>query len=67
MIRACELPALGDEATGGIPEAYRSAARIIKPIPFEGYKWSIIKLPRELNTGREARLAETMKWIRRFD
>ena len=27
----------------------------------------IIKLPPRLDTGREARLAETLKWIRRFD
>ncbi|WP_354435685.1 type VI immunity family protein [Martelella mangrovi] len=67
LIRASELPALGDEATGGIPEGYRTAARIIKPIRFEGYKFSVIKLPKHLNTGREARLAETLKWIRRFD
>jgi hypothetical protein len=67
VIRAGKLPALGDQATGGIPEAYRTVARIIKPIRFEEYRWSIIKLPPHLNTGREARLAETMKWIRRFD
>ncbi|MEF2074784.1 type VI immunity family protein [Consotaella aegiceratis] len=67
LIRASQLPALGDPATGGIPEGYRTAARIIKPIRFEGYQFSVIKLPRHLNTGREGRLAETLSWIRRFD
>jgi hypothetical protein len=67
VIRAGKLPALGDQANGGIPEAYRTVARLIKPIRFEEYRWSIIKLPPHLNTGREARLAETMQWIRRFD
>lgn len=67
VIRASPLPALGNPETGGIPEGYRVAARIIKPIRFEGYKFSIIKLPPHLNTGREARLAETLKWLRRFD
>lgn len=67
LVRASPLPTLGDAANGGIPEGYRTIARIIKPIRFEGYQYSIIKLPPELNTGRGGRLAETLKWIRRFD
>ncbi|WP_319518213.1 type VI immunity family protein [uncultured Martelella sp.] len=62
LIRASELPALGDEATGGIPEGYRTAARIIKPIRFEGYKYGVILEPFDVD-GPEI----TLEWIRRFD
>jgi hypothetical protein len=62
VIRAGKLPALGDQATGGIPEAYRTVARIIKPIRFEGYKWGVIKEPFPVE-GPEV----TLEWIRRFD
>lgn len=67
VIRASDLPALGDKASGGIPEGYKVAAKIIKPIRFEGYKWNVIKLPSSFGTNREVRLAETLNWIRRFD
>ena len=62
VVRACELPALGDEATGGIPDGYRTAARIIKPIRFEGYRFGVIKEPFPVD-GPEIKL----QWIRRFD
>jgi hypothetical protein len=62
VIRAGHLPALGNEASGGIPEAYRTVARLIKPIRFEGYRWGIIKPPEPLNG-----LDVTLAWIRRFD
>jgi hypothetical protein len=67
IIRACEKPALGNEASGGIPEGYRTAARIIKPIRFEGYQRGIIKTPKELNYSKEQDLKVTLDWIRRFD
>ncbi|WP_064696840.1 type VI immunity family protein [Rhizobium aegyptiacum] len=67
MIRAGALPALGNTAAGGVPAAYRNVARIVKPIRFEEYRFSIFKLPAHLNSGKEARLAENLKWIRRFD
>jgi hypothetical protein len=62
VIRAGHLPALGNEETGGIPEAYRTVARLIEPIRFEGYRWGIIKPPEPLNG-----LDVTLAWIRRFD
>jgi hypothetical protein len=62
IIRAGDYPALGDGETGEVPPAYRTAARIIKPIRFEGYKYSVIKVPDGL-----VPLEETLKWIRRFD
>ena len=63
VIRARELPALGDEATGGIPEGYRVAAHLIKPVRFEGYNWGgIFALPEE-----DEDLPATHEWIRRFD
>jgi hypothetical protein len=62
IIRAGRLPALGNEASGGIPEAYRTVARIIKPIRFEGYQSGVIKEPVPVK-GPEV----TLEWIRRFD
>jgi hypothetical protein len=62
VIRAGHLPALGNEETGGIPEAYRTVARLIKPIRFEGYRWGVIKPPEPLEG-----LDVTLAWIRRFD
>ncbi|WP_175610481.1 type VI immunity family protein [Rhodobacter aestuarii] len=67
IIRACEKPALGNAASGGIPEGYRTAARIIKPIRFEGYQRGIIKTPKELGFTREQDLQVTLEWVRRFD
>ncbi|SOC04245.1 uncharacterized protein DUF3396 [Rhodobacter sp. JA431] len=67
IIRACETPALGNAASGGIPEGYRTAARIIKPIRFEGYQRGIIKTPKELGFTREQDLQVTLDWVRRFD
>ena len=62
IIRTGHLPELGDGPTNSMPEAYRAAARIIKPIRFEGYEWSVMKVPAHTN-GLEA----TLNWIRRFD
>jgi hypothetical protein len=62
VIRAGLLPELGDGTTNTVPEAYRIAARIIKPIRYEGYAFSVIKVHDDLNG-----LDETLKWIRRFD
>jgi hypothetical protein len=62
VIRAGHLPSLGAEATGGVPEAYRTVARLIKPIRFEGYRSGVIKVP-----DRSKRLDVTLAWIRRFD
>jgi hypothetical protein len=62
VIQAGHLPALGNEETGGIPEAYRTVARLVKPIRFEGYSWGVIKPPKPLNG-----LDVTLAWIRRFD
>jgi hypothetical protein len=67
MIRTSERPALGNTASGGIPEGYRTAARIIKPIRFEGYRHGIIKTPKEFGYSREQDLQVTLDWIRRFD
>ncbi|MBL3561126.1 type VI immunity family protein [Rhodovulum sulfidophilum] len=66
-IRAYDVPALGNKASGGVPEGYRTAARIIKPIRFEGYKRGIIKTPREWGYSREQDLQVTLDWVRRFD
>ena len=62
LVRACALPSLGDAANGGLPEGYRTIARIIKPIRFEGYKFGVIKEP-FLVKGPEV----TLQWLRRFD
>lgn len=62
LIRASELPTLGDAANGGIPEGYRTIARIIKPIRFEGYQFGVIKEPIPVK-GPEV----TLQWLRRFD
>jgi hypothetical protein len=62
ILRAGALPTLGNPENGGIPEAYRTVARLIKPIRFEGYRWGIIKPPEPLNA-----LDVTLAWIRRFD
>lgn len=64
ILRACALPALGDPANGGIPEGYRTIARLIKPIRFEGYRHDVIRVPRDMEVeGAET----TLTWIRRFD
>ena len=65
VVRACTLPALGDEATGGIPEGYRIAARLIKPIRFEGYNWGSLFGYQEEDKENKAQLNHD--WIRRFD
>ncbi|MDC0749942.1 type VI immunity family protein [Polyangium mundeleinium] len=62
IIRAGVLPQLGDAATNTIPDAYQIAARIIKPMRYEGYKWGVIKVPDKSDW-----LEETLKWVRRFD
>jgi hypothetical protein len=62
ILRAGHLPALGDGRTHTVPEGYRVAARIIKPIRFEAYESSILKVPEHLKG-----VTETLKWIRRFD
>ncbi|MBL3576287.1 DUF3396 domain-containing protein [Rhodovulum sulfidophilum] len=67
IIRESDKPALGNKASGGVPEGYRTAARIIKPIRFEGYKRGIIKTPRERGYSREQDLQVTLDWVRRFD
>ncbi|KQP68060.1 type VI immunity family protein [Methylobacterium sp. Leaf112] len=62
LIRAGQAPVVDSNGIGGIPQAYRDAARIIKPIRFEGYRRSIIEVPEEKDD-----LEETLKWVRRFD
>ncbi|MGX9979467.1 type VI immunity family protein [Methylobacterium fujisawaense] len=62
LVRASPLPTLGDAANGGIPEGYRTIARIIKPIRFEGYQYGVIKEPVPVK-GPEV----TLRWLRRFD
>nr|USU31336.1 DUF3396 domain-containing protein [Methylobacterium sp. OTU13CASTA1] len=62
LIRAGQAPVVDSNGIGGIPQAYRDAARIIKPIRFEGYEYGIIEVPEEKDD-----LEETLKWVRRFD
>lgn len=61
VLRAGRLPALGN-GPDGVPAAYRTAARIIKPIRFEAYKWGVIKEPFPVDGP-----SVTLEWIRRFD
>lgn len=68
VLRAGRLPVLGTSETGGIPKAYQTVARFVKPIRFEGYRYNIMKLPRPmLDLDREVRLQVTLNWLRRFD
>lgn len=67
ILLAGGLPALGSPESGGVPEAYRAVARLVMPIRFEDYRFGFIKLPSRLNTGKEARLAENLRWLRRLD
>jgi hypothetical protein len=62
LVRASEMPALGNPDMSGIPEGYFTIARIIKPIRFEGYKYNVLKAP-----FRNKNAAVTLSWIRRFD
>jgi hypothetical protein len=62
VIRAGERPELGDGLTSTVPDTYRVAAHIIKPVRFEGYEYGVIKVPDHLNG-----LEVTLNWIRRFD
>jgi len=62
LIRAGRLPALGSAETGGVPEAYRKVARLIKPIRYEGYRSGVIGSPAPLDD-----LDVTLAWLRRFD
>jgi hypothetical protein len=67
VIRASEPPALGTPETGGIPEGYRTAARIIKPIRFESYRYGVIQTPPGGADGKDAGVWVTLDWLRRFD
>jgi len=66
IIKTGPLPVLGDEANGGIPEGYRTVARIIKPIVYQNYKWGLFYgLPNGLNGYDDMQLTE--QWFNRFD
>ncbi len=67
IIRASERPVLGNAANGGIPDGYRVAARIIKPVRFEGYGYGVIQSPPGYADGKEAGVRLTLDWLRRFD
>ena len=67
MLRAGTRPVLGSAATGGIPEAYRQVARLIRPIRFEDYRYSVIRYPEGVAPDRAARLARCLAWLRRMD
>ena len=66
-LRAGPRPALGSAATGGIPEAYRQVARLIAPIRFEDYAYSVITYPDHMAPDRAARRERTLRWLRRLD
>jgi len=63
ILQAGPHPELGDLNDGIISAYYRTVARVLKPLRFEGYnKVELLDAPAPLND-----LEETLKWIRRFD
>ena len=67
IFRASQGPVLGNAATGGIPEGYRTVAREVAPIRFEGYRFGIIKAPKSMDLSQDERRKLTLDWLRRFD
>jgi len=63
IIKTGPLPVLGDEANGGIPQGYKTVARIIKPIVYQDYNWA--GLFSGLGTENSKRI--TPQWFNRFD
>jgi hypothetical protein len=64
VVRAGREPALGDMNRGDIPSAYRSAARVVKPLRFAGFRKH--GLFRGLPHGLDDK-SETLDWLARFD
>ena len=62
VIQAGPEPRLGDAARGDVPEAYRTAARVTRPIRFMDYADGIFRVP----DGRDKRQT-TLDWVSRFD
>ena len=62
LIRAGERPVVDTNGVGGVPQAYKDIARIIRPILFQKYEYGIIEVPPEKDS-----LDETLKWIHRFE
>lgn len=65
VLRASPSPVLGSAATGGVPEGWRSVARLIRPIRFEAYRHSVIRFPDRPD--RTTHVAAMLAWLGRFD
>ena len=63
LIQAGPEPRLGDVQRGDVPEQYRVAARVTRPVRFENYgDEGLFRVP----AGRDERQT-ALDWIRRFD
>lgn len=62
IIIAGPVPQLGDTYAGFIPERYKKASAVTRPVRFEKYKRPLLDLPEPLDS-----MEGTLKWIRRFD